>query len=184
MTCIVGMKDKKFPNYVTIGGDSAESNGSNIFIRKDGKVFKNGKFIIGCTSSFRMIQLLKFSFIPPEIGTKDIFEYMCTDFVNSVRECFKNGGYLQIDESGSELGGSFLVGYKDRLFKIENDFQVAENVNGIDAVGCGAVFALGALIALSDDNILSDFKIIKALEIAEYCSVGVRGPFTIFNTNI
>ncbi|HZK68569.1 MAG TPA: hypothetical protein VFC36_03120, partial [Paludibacter sp.] len=121
MTCIVGMVDKN-SNRVIIGGDSASSGGSNVFIRKDPKVFKNGEFLIGCTTSFRMIQLLRFSLSLPEV-TKDIYEYMCTDFINEVRKCFKDGGYLQKYTNGDEKGGSFLVAYKNRLFKIEDDFQ-------------------------------------------------------------
>ena len=73
MTCIVGMVDKLAKNVI-IGGDSAESTNVNIFIRKDAKIFQNGNFIIGCTSSFRMIQLLRFTFKPPKIKTKDIYE--------------------------------------------------------------------------------------------------------------
>ena len=71
MTCIVGYLDKK-TKKVTIGGDSAGVAGLDITIRKDEKVFKVDNFIIGCTSSFRMIQLLRFSFKPPEIKQKNI----------------------------------------------------------------------------------------------------------------
>lgn len=51
MTCIIGfIKNKK----VYIGGDSAGVGGSHVTIRRDSKVFKNGNFIMGYTSSFRM----------------------------------------------------------------------------------------------------------------------------------
>src|SRR5659263_255408 len=181
MTCIVGMVDK-ISNRVIIGGDSASSGGSNVFIRKDSKVFVNGEFIIGCTSSFRMIQLLRFSFKPPEIDSKEIYEYMCTDFINAVRICFKEGGYLQKCTDGDEKGGSFLVAYKNRLFKIEEDFQVAENLNGIDAVGCGADFALGALYSLAKQDIPMKDKVLMALEASEFLALGVCKPFVIHNT--
>jgi hypothetical protein len=175
------MIDKK-TRKVIIGGDSASIADSSIFIRKDVKVFRNNGFIIGCTSSFRMIQLLRFSFKPPEINTKDIYEYMCTDFINAVRTCFKDGGYLQKYTDGDEKGGTFLVGYKNRLFKIENDFQVAENLNGIDAVGCGADFALGALFSLSKQETSIEQKVLKALESAEFLSNGVCRPFVLIST--
>ena len=55
MTCIVGLINKENKS-VTIGGDSSGLAGSDLTIRKDPKVFKNGDFIFGCTSSsFRMI---------------------------------------------------------------------------------------------------------------------------------
>lgn len=181
MTCIIGVVNKK-NNNVIIAGDSAGSNGTNLTIRKDEKVFKNGDFIIGCTSSFRMIQLLRFSFKPPELKDKDIYEYMCTDFIDAVRECFKKGGYLQKYSDGDEKGGQFLVGYRDRLFKIEDDFQVAENLNGIDCAGCGQDFALGALHALQGMIIPITDKVIRALEVSETLSIGVARPFIIKNT--
>jgi len=177
MTCIVGIVDKK-AKRVVIGGDSAGVADSNIFIRKDEKVFKNKDFIIGCTSSFRMIQLLRFSFNPPKIE-REIFEYMCTNFIDEVRNCFKNGGYLQKFTDGDEKGGVFLVGCKDRLFKIDNDFQVAENLNGINACGCGQDFALGALYVLLEEDISIEDKALKALEAAEYSSQNVCRPFII-----
>ncbi len=181
MTCIVGMIDKK-RKRVIIGGDSAGVANSNIYIRKDAKVFKNGDFVIGCTSSFRMIQLLRFSFIPPEVNNKDIYEYMCTDFINAVRKCFKTGGYLQKYTDGDEKGGTFLIAYKNRLFKVENDFQVAENLNGINSCGCGMDFALGALHAMSKQKISTEQKVLNALESAEFLSTAVRRPFVLIST--
>lgn len=181
MTCIVGYRDNK-TKKVIIGGDSASSGGSNIFIRKDSKVFKNGDFVLGCTSSFRMIQLLRFSFTPPDINSKEIYEYMCTDFINAVRLVFKEGGYLQKYEDGDEKGGFFLVAHKDRLFRIEADFQVGENLNGIDAVGCGADFALGALYTINNQDVSAEYKVKKALESAEFLSTGVCRPFILKTT--
>ena len=117
MTCIVGYIDK-INEKVILGSDSlSTSSGLTKSISSDGKLFKNGDFIFGTTGSIRMKQLLRFSLQLPEINSKDIFEYMCTDFVNTIRECFKNGGFLQKDSDGDEKGGTFLVGYKNRLFQ-------------------------------------------------------------------
>jgi ATP-dependent protease HslVU (ClpYQ) peptidase subunit len=172
----------KHTDKVIIGGDSASVSYSNIYIRKDSKVFKNGEFVIGCTSSFRMIQLLRFSFKPTEIGDKDVYEYMCTDFINGVRKCFKTGGYLQKYTDGDEKGGTFLVAYKNRLFKVEDDFQVGETINGFDSCGCGQDFALGAMFALEKEELTTEQKLTKALEAAGFLSTGVRSPFVIIST--
>lgn len=179
MTCIVGALGK---DGVYIGADSAGITGSNKFIRKDVKVFKIKDFVIGCTSSFRMIQLLRFSFKPPKIKKKqDTYEYMCTDFIDAVRSCFKAGGYIHIENS-EETGGIFLVGYKNRLFKIESDFQVGELFDSYAAVGCGSDYALGTMFALQDTNMTIEEKIILALEAAEKFSAGVSRPFIIEKT--
>lgn len=180
MTCIVGYLDKK-TKRVTIGADSAGVAGLDISIRKDKKIFKNGDFIIGCTSSFRMIQLLQFKFTPPRITHDDIYEYMCTDFVDGIRNCFKTGGFIEVDKN-VESGGTFLVGYKDRLFCIHGDFQVAETLNGIDACGCGESYALGALEILQSADITPIDKITKSLEVAAKYSAGVSAPFHLLTT--
>lgn len=179
MTCIVGLIDKK-NNNVIIGGDCAASANSNVFQRKDKKVFRNGEFVIGCTTSFRMIQLLQYSFIPPKINNKNIHKYMCTDFIDEVRKCFSEGGFLQRYQDGDEKGGSFLVGYKDRLFKIDSDFQVGENKMEYDSIGSGSDFALGSLFTSS--NLEPKKRVIMALKSAEYLSMGVLSPFTILST--
>lgn len=181
MTAIVGYLDKK-TKTVIIGGDSAGVAGLNVTIRKDPKVFKNGEFIFGCTSSFRMIQLLRYSLFPPEIKTKDIYQYMCTEFIDEVRRCFKDGGYLQQYTDGADKGGTFLVAYKDRIFTIDNDFQVAENINNIHAIGCGSDFALGAIYTLEKEDLPPLTKVTKALEAAVFFSGGVRKPFVFCST--
>lgn len=178
MTCIVGVIQK---GKTYIGADSAGVGGLDVTIRKDPKVFKVGDFVIGCTSSFRMIQLLRFSLQLPKVyPDSDIYQYMCTEFINAVRTCFRNGGFLEIDKN-VESGGFFLVGYKDRLFNVEADYQVGEGEKGYDALGCGERFALGALDAMSQEWD-AEQKIKKALEIATYRSGGVRPPFIIEST--
>lgn len=61
MTCIVEIVEK---DRVYIGGDSAGVSDLDITMRKDVKVFRVGDFVFGCTSSFRMMQIIRFSFKP------------------------------------------------------------------------------------------------------------------------
>ena len=61
---------------VFIGGDSAGANsGWDVRIRKYPKVFKVNDFAIGCTTSFRVIQLIRFSFKPPKINKNQEYLY-------------------------------------------------------------------------------------------------------------
>jgi len=177
MTCIVSfVADDK---TIYIGGDSAGSNDYTVRNRSNPKVFINGEFIIGYTSSFRMGQILQFSLKPPKYieelhGT--IFQYMCTEFINSIRQCLTSGGYARVD-AGEESGGDFIVGFKGKLFKIFSDYQVSENVENYEAAGCGEAYALGSLYASVKDEPEEIIK--EALECAEYFSPFVRAPFTI-----
>jgi ATP-dependent protease HslVU (ClpYQ) peptidase subunit len=175
MTCIVGLvHDGK----VYMGGDSAGVAGYDLTVRADEKVFTNGEFIMGFTSSFRMGQLLRYKFKPPyHMPGVPTDEYMVTSFVDEVRKCLREGGYAR-NNNGEESGGTFLVGYKGELFVIHDDYQVAKVVDGFAAVGCGYQVARGALFATSP-GLLPEDRVKKALEAAERFSAGVRGPFVI-----
>lgn len=177
MTCIIGFVKK---GTVYMGADSAGASGWNIKIRKDPKIFKKGKFIIGYTTSFRMGQLIRFKMkIPRQPKGIAEYEYMCTLFVDSLRDCFKKGGYVKI-ENNVEKGGDFLVGYKGKLYHVSEDFQVGEVAYPFNAVGCGSEYALGALISIHSLTAAGPELIIKnALKAAEEFSNGVRGPFVI-----
>ena len=181
MTCIVGIIDKKNKSVI-IGGDSAGTSGNDVTVRKDVKVFRNGDFLFGCTSSFRMTQLLRFKLKIPPVNKKDLYEYMCSDFVDAVRKCFKDGGYLKEDK-GEESGGVFLAAYKNRLFSVQSDFQVEETVNGINAVGCGCNYALGSVFALKNKKVPIHTIVETALKAAENFSGAVRRPFVILSTH-
>ena len=175
MTCIVGLAHQ---GKVWMGGDSAGVAGLDLAVRKDPKVFRRGPFLIGYTSSFRMGQLLRFKFNPPEIPDgMDLFEYLATLFVDALRTCLKDGGYAR-KVSEEETGGTFLVGIHGRLFAIGNDYQVAENAAPFAACGCGDSVALGALEVMPE-GMLPAAKLRRALEAAEAWSAGVRGPFVI-----
>jgi hypothetical protein len=175
MTCIVGLAHE---GRVLIGGDSAGVDGHNlsITVRSDRKVFRNGDFVMGFTSSFRMGQLLAFNFNPPKPRTGvDTMAYMVTDFIDAARQAMKNGGFASVN-NGVDQGGEFLVGYAGRLFHIFGDFQVGEATLGFDACGCGEPIALGSLRSTrewTDPNA----RLKEALETAETFSAGVRGPF-------
>jgi ATP-dependent protease HslVU (ClpYQ) peptidase subunit len=97
-------------------------------------------------------------------------------FIDAVRECLKNRGWAaKRDER--ESGGCFLVGYKGRLFRIDDDYQVGIPADGFAAVGCGDQIAHGALYASAHLNGRERLEL--ALRAAERFSAGVRGPFHI-----
>ncbi|WP_104825716.1 hypothetical protein [Rhizobium sp. NXC24] len=173
MTCIVGLISG---GSVHIGGDSAGvAAGYSLTLRADRKVFRNQDFLFGFTSSFRMGQLLAHSLKPPRRDPEtDVYAFMVTDFVDALRQCLKDGGYAR-RQNEVERGGTFLVGYAGRLFRIDDDYQVVEPVDGFDACGCGQQIALGALFASSSSPPRERLEM--ALNAAERFSAGVRGPF-------
>lgn len=172
MTCIVGIVDD---GKVMLGGDSAGVAYMDLTSRADAKVFANGDFVFGFTSSFRMGQLLRYALAPPKRHPdKDVMAFMVGEFVDAVRACLKAGGFSKKD-SEVETGGNFLVGYAGRLFNIGIDYQVAEAMCGYDACGCGDNIALGSLYTSAGMPAAERLK--QALAAAEQHSAGVRGPF-------
>ncbi len=172
MTCIVGLVAA---GKVYIGADSAGVSGLDLAVRADRKVFTNGEFVFGFTTSFRMGQLLQHAFTPPKLHPDDdLAKFMVTQFVDGVRACLKTGGFATTRDGG-EVGGEFLVGVRGRLFRICSDYQVGEPSTPFDAVGCGESYARGALFA--NGHLAPDLRITEALTCAEHFSAGVRGPF-------
>lgn len=171
MTCIVGLLDK---GKVYIGGDSAGVGNSEIRVRSDEKVFKVGDMIFGFTSSFRMGQLIRYTLkIPRQPKNMDDFKYMVTLFINSLKTCFRLGGFGSMTE-----GGKFLVGYKNALYMVDNDYQIGKESDGYSSVGCGEAYALGSLYSTKHNG--DPIKRVNtALESAAKFSTGVRAPFNI-----
>lgn len=178
MTCIVGVVER---DDVFIGGDSAGAAGHYAITTRAPKVFRNGPFVMGYTSSFRMGQLLQYAFVPPDHEFEmTTMEYMVTSFIPELRTCLSDGGFAKKDNN-VETGGTFLVGYKGRLFEIESDFQVQETLCGYSACGCGREVALGSLHATRDLPVARRIK--TALEAAQQFGAYVRPPFHSIGLN-
>ena len=176
MTCIVGYVDKK-KRVVYIGGDSAATDDAEVDIRKDPKVFKNNGMIFGYSGSFRMGQLLRYTLkIPKQKASESAQRFLCTAFVNAVRDCFVDSGALD----GSEAPDwSFMLGYRGALYQVYSDFQVAAVSTPYDATGGGRAYAMGAMHVLHPCKLAPEVKIRRALGAAATYVTGVRRPFKI-----
>lgn len=176
MTAIAGViEDGK----VYIGGDSAGVGGYCLETRSDPKVFKNGEFAMGYTTSFRMGQILQFHLLPPvPLEDQDLLAFMVTRFIPAVRAVLKEHGFQSTDK-GEEIGGTFLVGYRGELFGIDSDYQVGRVRQPFHAVGCGHDLVKGSLHATQAFDLSPKERIKMALEAASEFSAGVVGPYEI-----
>lgn len=176
ITCIVGKVTKD--GCVLIGGDSAGVSGLSVMVRKDFKVFTKGGFAYGFCGSFRMGQLLAWEFqSPAHAADISVDQYIRTTWIDAVRASFNRGGYL-LRENNQEYGGTFMVGYRGRLFTVHGDFQVGESIHDFNAIGCGDDLALGAMYALRDSKLSDEERLGVALEAAQEFNGGVRAPFS------
>ncbi len=172
MTCIVGIGDR---DKVFIGADSAAANHSFITKIAGSKVFINGPFIVGYTTSFRFGNLLEHAWSPPPHpkGDSDT-RYLCTTVVDSMRSCLKDGGLAE-KTNDVESAGTCLIGYRGRLYMLQDSYAVLRQ-EPYGAVGSGAVYALGAMHAVrgSVEN-----RLRAGLKAAANFSPTVCGPFRI-----
>lgn len=166
---------------VHVGGDSAASDGYSLSVRADSKVFTNGPYVFGFTGSFRMGQLIRYTLDPPDPRVVGLHEFMCTTFIDALRDCLKRGGYAT-KEAEQETGGTFIVGVNGRLFVVQDDYQVGETVDGYAAVGSGADVALGALYATEGAGFAPRSRLEIALRAAERYNPSVCGPFSFAST--
>ncbi len=185
MTCIVALINE---NKVFLGGDAAASDDKSglIFQRTDPKVFKVGQFGIGFVDSFRMGQILQYSWAPPvykpTAGYRNLDKFLRTRFVESVKESFKENGYGNQNpgtEDGDE-GGIFIITVQGagRIFTMDSDFHIGEADVQYMAEGAGQELALGSLFSTA--QIKTPRKRVRmALEAATKFNMSVRPPFTI-----
>lgn len=175
MTCIAAVTDG---THVYMGGDSAGVAGYRLNVRADPKVFsKDGRFLIGFTSSFRMGNILRYQFTPPSFtDDHDLVEYMVDGFTQAVIKCFREHNFATVSDNRVS-GGQFLVGVRGRIFVIDNDFQVGYNACDYAACGCGEDIAYGSLHTTSTLNLDPMKRVEMALAAAAEHSAGVRGPF-------
>jgi len=186
MTCIVGYFDA-INECSWIGGDSLGSNNSYKDVYVQPKVFKSSilrNILIGATTSFRHIDLMKYSktlFDEGYISKNTIInhEYMVTSFVPNLVELFNEGITF---EKAEEKGANLLVCTNDSVFEICDDYGVRQSVLGFASVGSGFSFTLGSLYTTKDLDIPVPMKIEMALKSAEYLCGSVQRPFTILNT--
>ena len=177
MTCIVGWIEN---DKVYMGADSAGVSGLNLRVRADEKVFVNGEMLFGFTSSFRMGQLLRYELsIPEQPASKDDFKYMCTDFITAVIKCLEKHKFAKVNNNEIS-GGTFLVGYKGKLYYVDDDFQVGQFALPFASCGCGEAYALGVMYTLHSQKEHFGPRVLElALAAAVEFSAGVRPPFIV-----
>ena len=177
MTCIIGLAED---GKVWMGGDSACASGWQVRKTNLSKVFRVQDFLIGYTSSFRMGQILEHHLsVPAQNGRSDV-KYLVTEFIPRVRDCLKEYWFDNVKDE-YDKGGTFLLGYRRHLYRVDSDFQVNEYVDNYDACGCGELYALAAMKAMETLVVSPEERIIRALSIAAHFSGGVCRPFHVLS---
>jgi hypothetical protein len=128
-----------------------------------------------------MGQILQYNWTPPKYTptktNSGLDKFMRTKFIDSVKVAFKDNGFGDIGGTDEDTGGIFIVGLEGRIFVVDEDFHVGENVVNYMAEGSGGMFALGALHATKNQK-NPKMRLKLALEAASEFSMSVAPPFT------
>lgn len=174
MTCIAALVHE---GRVYMGADSAASSGDIYHLCTFPKTFALGPFVLGFTWSFRMGQVLRYSFKPPTYEGEDLTEYMVSRFVSEWRSCTKKAGAISKDTNGMDAGGELLVGFRGALFVVQSDFSVLQRLRPYAAIGSGQPWAEASLFTTADMQLDPRVRIRFALLAAQAHSVSVKEPF-------
>jgi ATP-dependent protease HslVU (ClpYQ) peptidase subunit len=185
MTCIVGLRTSN----VTIL--SADSIGSGEMVSErytTEKIFKlvdarNTMMLVGFQGSYRFGDIIKYCLDIPTIPKHDINKYMVREFIPSLITALDEGGCLSQQDDKGIKGGECIIGVRDKLFLIQDDFSVLEPEAKFTSIGSGFTYALGSLHTTSNMYMSPQNRVQLALEAASVYSPTVGGKtITIIET--
>jgi hypothetical protein len=177
-----------------MGGDTAGSNNAvrhqvahpKVFLKSVPVQDKEAEpMLIGGCGSFRMLQLLEYSLVAPQVDTdKSMVAYLATDFADALRTLFKNKGLAHSNngvESMTEGGSSFLVGFRGQLYHMYSDYQAFAVKEQEDAAGSGDLLAIGSLVTSRPLKWSPEKRVEAALIAAGTINPFVAGPYNILS---
>lgn len=147
-----------------------------------GKVSRKGEFLIGVAGDVRGLNVVAHVFSPPALPQKttDIDRYITATFIPALKSCFAEHGVG--DEKSSNC--SMLVVVRGEVFEIGEQYDWCRDERGIYAIGSGGSFALGALYALTknDMTITAAKRVMKtAVTISTELDAGSGLPVTVIS---
>jgi len=173
MTTIIGVQ---YEDSCTMVADSLVSDDSGrTWVHPDmTKLNQRGDFIIGGSGEVAPCDIAQHIWNPPKVtlaDKKDIYHFMISKAMPSLRKCLKDNGYNFEEEQEKGAGSrfDFIIAVNGQLFEVADDLSVTRNIDGFYAVGSGSSIALGALHAGA--------KPLKAVQIAAKLSIYTDGPY-------
>lgn len=170
MTTIIGIE---YESHSLIVADSQTTDDSGFIYSHPEvkKIAERGSFLIAGSGEVLPCDVAQHIWEPPTVTVKDrkdIYHFMITKAMPSLRRCLIENGY-NFDESKNEIRFQFLMSVCGEIFDIDHELCVNKTKNNIYAVGSGASYALGALHAGVDAY--------EAMEIAAKLTAFTAAPY-------
>lgn len=138
------------------------------------KIAKRGAFIIAGAGEVAACDIAQNIWVPPTFTAKDkkdIYRFMITKAMPSLRKCLVDNGYNFESDKKEGMRFQFLIAVGGELFDIDEDLTVMKSDDNVYSIGSGGPYALGALYAGAEP--------MKAMEIAAKVSAYTFPPFYI-----
>jgi len=170
MTTIVAVQHE---DKVVIGADSRVTSGNGRKASHSAmvKITARSPYIIAGAGECAPCDIAQHIWQPPVPKTsdyKDLYHFMISKVIPSLKLCFKENEY-KWDTEDEETKFAFLVAIGGQVFEISDDMSVCLDGRGFYGIGSGSDYALGALASGAD--------IKQALRIASDYDAYTAAPF-------
>lgn len=152
MTTIVGVQ-YEHSSVIWVDSRVTDDNG-RIFSHPDMKKFAEiGDFIIAGSGETLPCDIAQHLWIPPKLtpkDKKDIYKFMITKVMPSLRKCLSDNGFNFEEENDKKKDGErfhFIISCCGELFDIDQELSVCRDESGFYVAGSGGEYALAALWA-------------------------------------
>lgn len=168
MTTIVAVQ---YPDGVVMAADSLVTAGRKYNHPRMAKITTTGPYLIGGSGEVAACDIVQHIWEPP-IPTvndkKDLYHFMITEVIPSLKRTFKEHEY-KWDAEDDETKFAFLIAIEGEVFEIADDLSVCLDDAGFYGVGSGSSLALGALRVGAEMS--------KALQVAADVDPYTAAPF-------
>ena len=155
-----------------IADSQINSNGKPYFHSDMVKIVERNKYLIGVAGLVIALQAIQNSWNPPALSAAykgTLYNFVITKIVPSLKMFIDESKIFTDKEKDEGELFSILLAIKGEVFEIDEDYSVARRADGIYAIGSGADFALGAMMAGADPY--------QAMNIAALFDVNTHEPF-------
>lgn len=196
MTIIIGLVDEYKQIHFACDSCATDMEGEQIESYKNQKIFQNDEYILGVSGSFRIMDILKFSFgtmsysnyffeqtenikenITEEFCTLKKMQFMVQVFIPDLIKCLKKNKALTNKEGVVSMDGNILVGFDGTIFCIDSDFQVGCGSHDFMVIGSASEPARGSLLNSYYSHQDPHDSLCFALLASKKYTKNIKGPF-------
>jgi ATP-dependent protease HslVU (ClpYQ) peptidase subunit len=170
MTTIIGLeyRDKCF---IVADSRTTDADGKVYSHPEVKKISENGMFLIAGSGETLPCDIAQHIWEPPtptRQDREDLYHFMITKAMPSLRKCMIENGY-RFNDDIDETRFQFIMAVGGEIFDIDEELSVSKSADGVYAAGSGAPYALGAMYAGADAY--------EAMEIASKLTAFTAGPY-------